>query len=317
MADATATATVDRLPRRRSERDRQRMGAPGRGSSAARRALGHDDRSGRRPAATTSWDPLAEWYVGWVGEDGSKHHRLLAIPAVLDALALQPGESLIDIGCGHGVLAGSVRDAGATYTGVDASPRLIEVARRQHGRQGTFLVGDAGDLAHVAHLPAGRFDAGVFLLSIQDMDPLAPVLEGAAAVLKPGGRLVLLMTHPAFRIPRQSGWGWDEGRKLQYRRIDRYLTPLPVPLKSYGERGGVSRSYHRPLQDYVNGLGSVSFAVDQMTEIPTYKSVSSGPKANAVNLANQEIPLFVCLRAVRLDTGRADRHTKQAKGGRS
>ena len=256
---------------------------------------------------------MAEWYIGWVGEDGSKHHRLLAIPAAMDALELQPGESLIDIGCGHGVLASYVRDAGATYTGVDASPRLIDVARRQHDRQGNFLVGDAGDLVHVPHLPAGRFDAGVFLLSIQDMDPLGPVLASAAAVLKLGGRLVLLMTHPAFRIPRQSGWGWDEGRKLQYRRIDRYLTPLPVPLKSYGERGGVSRSYHRPLQDYINGLGSVGFAVDRMTEIPTYKSAPSGPKANAVNLANQEIPLFVCLRAIKLGAATADHNGKRGR----
>lgn len=259
-----------------------------------------DDGFRGRPAASTSWDPLAEWYIGWVGEDGSKHHRLLAIPAVMEALEVRRGEQIIDIGCGHGVLSGYVNAAGGIYTGVDASPRLIDFARNHHHRDGRFMVGDAGDLSGQKDLRAGSFDAGVFLLSIQDMDPLAPVLESAARMLKPGGRLVLLMTHPAFRIPRQSGWGWDEGRKLQYRRLDRYLTPLPVPLKSYGERGGVSRSYHRPLQDYVNGLGAVGMAIDRMDEIPTFKVADPGPKASAVNTANKEIPLFVALRALKL-----------------
>ncbi len=276
------------------------MGAGRRGPSAPRRGGYQDAGPGRRPAANTSWDPLAEWYIGWVGEDGSKHHRLLAIPAVMDALGVRPGESILDIGCGHGVLSGYVSKEGGKYTGVDASPKLIDFARNHHARDGRFMVGDAGDLAAQKDLRPGSFDGAVFLLSIQDMEPMAPVLQSAARMLKLGGRLVLLMTHPAFRVPRQSGWGWDEGRKLQFRRVDRYLTPLPVPLKSYGDRGGVSRSYHRPLQDYVNGLGAVGLAVDRMDEIPTWKTAETGPKANAVNTANKEIPLFVGLRAVKI-----------------
>ena len=43
------------------------------------------------------------------------------------------------------------------------------------------------------------------------VDPLEPALASAAWALRPGGRLALLLTHPCFRIPRQSGWGWDEG----------------------------------------------------------------------------------------------------------
>ena len=276
------------------------MGAPGKGSSGPRRGSPVDNGPGRRPAASTSWDPLAEWYIGWVGEDGSKHHRLLAIPAVMEALGDINDQAVLDVGCGHGVLSGYVAKAGGRYTGVDASPRLIDFARSHHNRDGRFLVGDAGNLAAAKGLRLDSFDAGVFLLSIQDMDPIGSVLASAATMLKVGGRLVLLMTHPAFRIPRQSGWGWDDGRKLQYRRIDRYLTPLPVPLKSYGERGGVSRSYHRPLQDYVNGLGDVGLAVDRMDEIPTWKVAPAGPKASAINTSNLEIPLFVALRAVKL-----------------
>jgi hypothetical protein len=148
-------------------------------------------------------------------------------------------------------------------------------------------------------LREASFDAVVFLLSLQDMDPLDDVLAGAAWALKRGGHAVLLLTHPAFRIPRQSGWGWDENRKLVYRRIDRYLTPLPVPLKSFPGREiqGVTRSYHRPLQDYINGLSTHGLLTDRMVEVPAHKLAGAAQNPRAENLARKEIPLFLGLRA--------------------
>ena len=106
------------------------------------------------------------------------------------------------------------------------------------------------------------------------------------------------MTHPCFRIPRQSGWDWDENRKLRYRRIDSYLTPLTVPMKEYpGQAGGATISFHRPLEQYINGLGECGLLVDSMSEIP-YPASENGAKAE--KRASQEIPLFLALRARKL-----------------
>ena len=252
----------------------------------------------RRPMANTSWDPVADWYAGWTGAEGSEHHRRLAIPALLDLLAPSPDEQILDVGAGAGVLAPYIAQAGARYTGVDASSKLLALARRQHGRQGCFLEGNAARLSAIPGLHAGAFDGVAFLLSIQDMEPLDAVLQSAAWALRPRGRIALVMTHPCFRVPRQSGWGWDSGRKLQYRRVDRYLTPLAVPMKAYGgQRPGVTRSFHRPLEAYVNGLATCGIFVDCVREIPTYKLAPEGPHARAANLANEEIPLFLALRA--------------------
>ncbi|HEU5229974.1 MAG TPA: class I SAM-dependent methyltransferase [Ktedonobacteraceae bacterium] len=255
----------------------------------------------------TSWEPLAEWYDGWMGKDGGKHHRALAIPAALDLLAVQPGEKVLDVGAGQGVLAPHIAQAHACYTGVDASPGMLRLARLHHGEMGRFILGDARRLQALAGIHQGEFDAVVFLLSIQDMDPLPTVMEAAAWALRGGGRLVILMTHPCFRVPRQSGWGWHEERKLHYRRIDRYLTPLSVPVKEHpGQSRGVSISFHRPLQQYINTLAAHGLLIDQMKEITTYKvnvtkpQGQQAPHAKAENMANQEIPLFLGLRARRL-----------------
>jgi ubiquinone/menaquinone biosynthesis C-methylase UbiE len=240
---------------------------------------------------------VAHWYDGWVGEKGSEYHREVAVPALMELLQPGKGERVLDVGAGQGVLAPSVARAGAAYTGVDASPQLVGLARRRHGDSGSFLVGDARNLAAVKGLQAAQFDAVVFLLSIQDMDPLEEVLRSAAWALKGGGRIAIVMSHPAFRVPRQSGWGWDEERKLRYRRVDRYLSPLAVPMKSLSGSSFVTRSFHRPLESYVNELTRNGLLVEQMREIPAHKANAPPTGGASAERARKEIPLFLGLRA--------------------
>lgn len=250
------------------------------------------------PRQPRGWDALAAWYDGWMGENGSQHHQKLAIPAVLDLLDLTSADRLLDLGAGQGVLAPYAADVGARYTGVEISPHLTRIARQRHGAQGRFLQGDARHLESLPGLSPGSFDAAVFLLSIQDMQPLDAVLRSAAWALRSGGRLVILMTHPCFRVPRQSGWGHDPGRDLRFRRIDTYLKPLSVPMKAYGgeARSGTTLSFHRPLGDYINGLAACGLLVDALREISTYKE----GKTRAEQRANAEIPLFAGIRARRV-----------------
>lgn len=249
----------------------------------------------------TSWEPVADWYNGWMGAGGSNHHRSYALPAVLDLLAPQADESILDIGAGQGVLAPFIAQAGAHYTGVDASPTLLRFARRQHGEHGHFFLADARHLQRHPQLQPATFDAAVFLLSIQDMDPLQAVLQESASMLKMNGRVVLLLTHPCFRVPRQSGWGWDAGRKLRYRRVDRYLTPSGVPIKAYrGKRPGTTISFHRPLHVYVNTLAASGLLVDRMREVTTH-SPHDDAHATAEQRADQEIPLFLAMRAWKVE----------------
>ena len=248
----------------------------------------------RERRARSSWDPVASWYDGTVGIRGSPHHRKAAVPTVMRLAAPKSGELVVDVGCGQGVMAHHVSKAGARYLGVDASAAMIRFAKERRQGEGQFEVGDARDLVGTTSLQASSVNVALFVLSIQDMDPLSDVISSTARVLAPGGRVVIFMIHPAFRAPRGSGWGYDERRKLTYRRVERYLTPAAVPMKAYAEvsqaQRGATISFHRPLQAYVAALSAYGLVIDALEEI-------ADPVAHADKAGSSEIPLFLALRA--------------------
>lgn len=257
----------------------------------------------QQAVSKTSWEPIAKWYDHWAGKSGNVHHQTLAIPTVMHLLSPKPNERIVDVGCGTGVLAPHITGAKAYYVGVDASPKMLKFARKRHGKlsRAAFCLGDAARLHSILELQQQPCDAAVFLLSLQDMEPLEQIIQSTAKVLKASARMVLLVNHPCFRVPRQSGWGWDESRKLQFRRIDRYLTPMEIPFRPVAHgKSEMITSYHRPLQDYVNALSSEGFLIHQVTEVPAYPGVvRRGPRAKAENAANREIPVFLGISAVR------------------
>ena len=264
----------------------------------------HKKRRQRRTRSTPrqkalGWEYVSKWYDGMVGEEGSIHHAHI-MPTVLELLSINTGDHILDLGCGQGVLAPHVKKAGGQYTGVDISPSLVRSARSRHSKNGTFIEGDVHNLKRQSKIRQGSFESAVFLLSIQDMRYPKKAIDSAAWSLKDNGRIVILMTHPAFRIPRQSGWGQDSKRKLIYRRIDSYLSPLDVPLKKDRRTGKtLTRSYHRPLQTYLSEIFRHDLVITDFREIPApIKKGTSISRAEVRVL--KEIPLFLAISAMKL-----------------
>ncbi len=253
-------------------------------------------------AAAQGWDPVAAWYDKLVGESGSDYHQHVIIPAALKMLAPQPGESVIDVCCGQGVLVRPLLDAGiGCFTGVDASPRLIAAAKSRHGKEPrvSFVTADAcqpGDWADASH------DAAVCLMAVHDVPDAAALFANIARSLKPEGRAVFVMMHPCFRIPKKTHWGWDGDQKIQYRRIDSYGTALEIPITTHPgkDSGEQTVFHHRSLSELLTALGSGGLAVTACEELYSHRrSQGSGPFSKAEHRAAEEIPVFLALKAVK------------------
>ncbi|MEM9043217.1 MAG: methyltransferase domain-containing protein [Pseudomonadota bacterium] len=120
----------------------------------------------------------------WSAADYAKNARFvsdLGAP-VLALLDPQPGESILDLGCGDGALTKRLVEAGAIVRGVDASPDMIAKAQAE-GLDAEVM--DAHDLSL-----DGPFDAVFSNAAMHWMTKPDLVIEGIARCLRPGGRLV-------------------------------------------------------------------------------------------------------------------------------
>jgi len=108
--------------------------------------------------------------------------------AVVEMLAPQPGEMIVDLGCGDGALTLKIVESGARVIGLDASESMVEAAR---SRGVDAFVADAQALGLEDQAARfGQFDAAFSNAALHWMlDPDA-VASGVFGVLKPGGRFV-------------------------------------------------------------------------------------------------------------------------------
>ena len=85
---------------------------------------------------------------------------------------------------------------------------------------------------------------------------------------------------------------------LQAQRRALQRLGFELGAQALGDRPA-TRSFHRPLSTYVNGLSAEGFAVDAMLEIPDTLDERRPAADRAGNRAAAEIPLFLALRARR------------------
>lgn len=239
----------------------------------------------------TSWESSHKWYDSIVGEKGHYYHEQIVLPHTLRLLRLKKENTLLDLGCGQGVLARAL-PPGVKYVGVDAAPSLIKSAK-SHSKH-TFYV---SDITKPLSLKEAPFSHAAMILVAQNLEHLEAAFKNCAHHLHPGGSFLIVLNHPCFRIPRQSSWGVDEPKKLQYRRIDLYMSSLKIPIQTHPGQQGASAntlSFHHPLSYYFQTLSQAGFVVETVEEWTSDKK-STGAKASMENRSRKEFPLFMAL----------------------
>ncbi|MBI4267141.1 MAG: methyltransferase domain-containing protein [Chloroflexi bacterium] len=252
----------------------------------------------RTPAADseTSWENVSEWYGRLSGKGGHYYHQHIVLPRSLRLLELKADSALLDLACGQGVLARQI-PAEVAYTGVDIAPSLINQARRlDKDRKHVYVVADVSrDLPIIQR----DFSHASIILALQNIKDPEGVISNARVHLERNGRFLIVLNHPCFRIPRQTRWDIDPQNKLQYRRVDRYMTPMKIPFAvspSRGERSEKIWSYHFPLSHYSQWLLKHGFVIEKIEEWISDKH-STGRAARMENQARKEFPLFLAILA--------------------
>jgi SAM-dependent methyltransferase len=129
----------------------------------------------------------------WIAGDFGAIAREMGVPEAEGFVArmeLEPGARVLDVACGTGNVTLPLARRGATVTGLDMMPHLLEEARARAAREGLSVRFDEG-FAETLPYPDGSFDVLVSMFGIMFSPFPATIASEMARVLRPGGRLSL------------------------------------------------------------------------------------------------------------------------------
>lgn len=243
----------------------------------------------------TSWNKVASWYDELLSTDNDSYQSKVIAPNLLRILDLKKGEVVYDLACGQGYFSNIFHKNGADVIGSDLSKRLIETAVKNSPKGIRFYVTKA-DKAQF--LKDSSVDTVVIVLAIQNIENVNEVLNECKRILKKGGRVVMVLNHPAFRIPQGSDWHFENG--IQYRKVGKYLSESKISIDmTPGEKNPHKKiktiSFHRSLQYYVKLFSKNGFAITRLEEWISHKKSQTGPRQSAEDIARKEIPMFMCI----------------------
>jgi ubiquinone/menaquinone biosynthesis C-methylase UbiE len=119
--------------------------------------------------------------------------------SVAHALAVQPGDRALDLGCGTGRVAELMAPSGATVVGIDLAPGLIETAKERAAQRGLDIDYRVGDCERLED-PDGTYDAVGSSVGIMFAPDHAATASELARVTKPGGRIALANWTPGSGV---------------------------------------------------------------------------------------------------------------------
>ena len=227
------------------------------------------------------WNAQADAWARFTRAPGhDAFHEEFNFPAYLELLPL-PGRATLDVGCGEGRVGAELVRRGHRVTGVDASRRMVELARELHDA----VVADATELP----FDDGEFDLVVAYMSLMNMDDVDGAVREMGRVLEAGGRLCSADIHP-FDVGEFVG---DE-----YVITGSYLNP-PVKVWESDEDGihMTFRDQPIPLERYSRAFEAAGLALETIREPqPPDTFVQARPAA----ARRRRFPLLLHMRAVKL-----------------
>ena len=195
--------------------------------------------------------------------------------AVVGMAAISPGQDVIDLACGTGNAALLAAGRGARLVGIDASARLLEIARSRARAQGVDVDFREGDLLELP-LADGTADVVLSVFGVIFASDPAQALHEVERVLRPGGRVLLSAWIPAGPIDAMLG---AMGRILA--RVSQAPPPQRFPWSDPAAVGPLAARH---------GLALEATTAAELT------IRDSSPEAYV--LAGQEHPMAVAVRPV-------------------
>ncbi|HEX8867370.1 MAG TPA: class I SAM-dependent methyltransferase [Lentzea sp.] len=201
-------------------------------------------------AVENDYDGFAEAYTA--ENETSLLNAYYVRPAIVDLAGDVAGRRILDAGCGAGPVSVALRDRGAVVSGFDRSAKMVELARQRLGDDVDLRVADiTGPLPY----PDGAFDDAVAALVLHYLEDWTAPLAELRRVLKPGGRLIVVVNHPILL-------------KMVHRETDYFATTKWSDEYDFNGQKAVLTYWHRPLHAMTDAFTAAGFRTAVISEPP-------------------------------------------------
>jgi SAM-dependent methyltransferase len=219
------------------------------------------------------WDRNADLWAEQVRKGWDYYREHFNNPAFFEFVGGVTGKTALDAGCGEGYNTRPLAKGGARMTGVDISPKMIELARREEERDPLGIRYEVASFTGLSLFGDESFDVVVSFMALMD----GPDFEGAVReilrVLRPGGELIFSISHPCFMT---RGYGWldeDESGYATKLTVSDYFDDQPY-VERWRFKGPAPKEatpfavpvFPRTLSEYVNTLIRTGFVLEEIAE---------------------------------------------------
>jgi 2-polyprenyl-3-methyl-5-hydroxy-6-metoxy-1,4-benzoquinol methylase len=254
-----------------------------------------DDIRNANDVTRQAWDENAEFWDEKMGE-GNDFVNILLWPALLRLLEPRPTQRILDIATGNGLTARRLAALGVEVVAFDFSSELIKIAQArtppEHhiayhtldatdelamlttlGRSENSDTSGAFDSAGTStdSTTSSSFDSALCNMALFDMADIQPLFHVLPKLIKPGGRFVFSITHPAFNNSSCVHVGEETDVDGQIKtvysvKVTRYITPSQAQGVAMRDQPRPQLYFDRPLQYYLNLGFQNGFVLDGFEE---------------------------------------------------
>lgn len=208
------------------------------------------------PSHKNTYDDYASQYATLMAaQETAEQDPDSTISRFLQVIGDVSGLTVLDAGCGEGYLSRILARRGAHVTGIDISPRQIETARAKDP-DGSITY-HAADLSQPLPAYQSHFDLVASYFVLNDVYDYQEFLTTLGSVLKPAGRLVLLMNNPYSFVVR--------GHITDYFAA----SGQAFPYRGLAEEGVNVYFWHRTLEEYLSASFTAGFQLQRLVDVPT------------------------------------------------
>jgi ubiquinone/menaquinone biosynthesis C-methylase UbiE len=256
----------------------------------------------------TGWGGVASWYDATINSKSSTQKDII-LPALMSFMPLShmEGREVLDLGCGTGFFMGEyIKGNPKKMHGIDVDNELLAIAHddlyKQNKLTNINLIKENAE--KLISFKDDSIDLVFSIEAVVNMPDLSKVASEVSRVLKPGGKFVMLVNHPSFRVPQSADWHYDEAKKKQGRVVYKYKTAHSIKIDmnpGSSTNKQYTYTFHRSIEDYINTFMRAGMLTRRIKEVcSNKKSEKTAKRKGEEDKAREEIPMFMIFEFVKI-----------------